>query len=189
MGLLGQIIFKCVKMIKDFTNLLCPGLGKSLSANIHVASSTGRFTYKMKIEIFTDGGALNNPGPAAIGVVIKCGDRIKKYAEKIKDSTNNQAEYLAVIFALKKLKLLFGKAISKEEITLHLDSELVGNQLLGRYKIKDKELAPLFIKFWNLKIDLPNLKIKIIPREKNIEADKLVKSVLFKKELFNLDKK
>ncbi|MEK7673619.1 MAG: ribonuclease HI family protein [Patescibacteria group bacterium] len=170
----------------------------------------------MKIEIYTDGGAIDNPGQGAIGVVIRYSGKIKEYAERIGDCTNNQAEYKAVIFGLKKLRLLIGKEkreashnrmrsiidkdlkcftskfrsklrnfdIKTSEIILHLDSELVGNQLLGKYKIKDKELAPLFIQYWNLKIDLPNLKIKIVPREQNKEADKLVKSALFKKELF-----
>lgn len=138
----------------------------------------------MQIEIYTDGGAIDNPGKGAIGIVVKCGEKIKEYAEKIGECTNNQAEYKAVIFALKKLKLLFGKKVSKEKVVLHLDSELVGNQLLGKYKIKDKKLAPLFIQFWNLKIDFPNLQIKIIPREQNQEADKLVKNALYKKELF-----
>jgi ribonuclease HI len=136
------------------------------------------------IHIFTDGGSIGNPGPSAIGVVIRSGAQVKTYAEKIDDATNNQAEYQAIIFALKKLRLLFGKKISQQEIVLHLDSELVGNQILGRYKIKEKELFPLFMQFWNLKIDFPNLKIKIIPREQNKEADKLVKSILSRKELF-----
>jgi ribonuclease HI len=69
-------------------------------------------------------------------------------------------------------------------VILHLDSELVGKQLLGKYKIKEENLQKLFIKFWNLKIDFPNLEIKIIPREENKIADKLVKSILFVKKLF-----
>ena len=70
----------------------------------------------MKIIIYTDGGSRGNPGPAGVGAVI-CNDKeevIKKYSEAIGEATNNEAEYQAVIFALKKVKLLFGKKKTKE---------------------------------------------------------------------------
>ncbi|MGC8981801.1 MAG: ribonuclease HI family protein [Minisyncoccia bacterium] len=138
-----------------------------------------------EIRVYTDGGAINNPGIGAIGVYIDFGDKIKKYKAFLKETTNNEAEYLAVIFALKKIKHLLGKKNLKDKkIVLHLDSELVGNQILGKYKIREKKLQKLFIEFWNLKIDIPNLEIKIIPREENKIADKLVKDILFSKKLF-----
>jgi ribonuclease HI len=138
-----------------------------------------------EIKVWTDGGALNNPGEAAIGVVIDFGERKNHYKAKIGTATNNEAEYLAVIYALKKLREIFGKKKLKDiKVILHLDSELVGKQLLGKYKIKEENLQKLFIKFWNLRIDFPNLEIKIIPREENKIADKLVKSILFVKKLF-----
>ncbi len=62
----------------------------------------------MKIIIYTDGGSRGNPGPSAIGVFVTNG-LDKKYSEYIGEATNNEAEYQAVIFALKKLKLLLGK--------------------------------------------------------------------------------
>ncbi len=139
------------------------------------------------INIWTDGGAINNPGEGALGVVIDFGDRVNHYKAKLNYVTNNEAEYLAVIYALKKLKEIFGKKKLKEyKVIVHLDSELVGKQLKGEYKIKEENLQKLFIKFWNLKIDYPNLEIKIIPREENKIADKLVKSLLFKNKLFML---
>ena len=60
------------------------------------------------IKIYTDGGARGNPGPAGIGAIFMNVDGaiIKKYSEFIGKSTNNQAEYRAVIFALKKVKVL-----------------------------------------------------------------------------------
>lgn len=140
----------------------------------------------MKIlKIWTDGGVINNTQEGAIGVVIDFGEKINHYKAKIKNTTNNEAEYLAVIYALKKIKEIFGKKNLKDySVVLHLDSELVGNQLLGKYKIKDENLQKLFIKFWNLKVDIPNIEIKIIPREENRVADKLVKSILFRNKLF-----
>ncbi len=139
-----------------------------------------------KVDIHTDGGALGNPGPAAIGVVITINGHTKTYAEPIGDRTNNEAEYQAVIFALKKVKQLLGKKVKRAKLTLYLylDSELVGKQLRGEYKIKNHELAHLFVEVWNLRHDLPPLQIELVPREHNRRADALVKSILHKKELF-----
>ena len=134
----------------------------------------------MKTTIYTDGGARNNPGPAAIGVVIqKQGQTFKKYSEFIGEATNNEAEYQAVVFALKKAKLLFGKKKTKEmEIELYSDSELIVKQLIHEYKIKESNLQPLFIKVWNLTLDFKQVNFKHILREKNKEADELVNQAL-----------
>jgi len=134
----------------------------------------------MKITIYTDGGSRGNPGPAAIGIVIQKEDQtLKKYSEFIEEKTNNEAEYEAVLFALRKVKLLFGKKEAKEmEVEILMDSELVANQLNHQYKIKEKNLQPLFIKIWNLAIDFKNVHFSYIPREKNKEADRLVNEAL-----------
>lgn len=132
-----------------------------------------------KIVIYTDGGAIGNPGPAGIGIVIRGQGKYKKYSEFIGNATNNEAEYKALIFALKKVKLLFGKKNAKNlEIECFLDSELVVRQLNGEYKIKEKDLQPLFLEIWNLKIDFKNVKFIHIPREQNKEADELVKKAI-----------
>jgi len=133
-----------------------------------------------KIIVYTDGGARGNPGPAAIGVVIMRGKQvIGKYAERIGERTNNEAEYEAVIFALKKLKHLFGKEKTKDiEVEMRMDSELVARQLNGKYKIEEERLFPLFIKIWNLKMDFGNISFVEIPREENSEADRLLNEEL-----------
>ncbi len=131
--------------------------------------------------IYTDGGAINNPGKAAIGVVILFNNKVKEYAKEIGIKTNNQAEYLAVIFALEKIKQIFGKEKLKQfKIILNLDNEIVARQINYEYKIQDKNLIPYFIKVHNLKIDIKNITFQLIPRGKNI-ADKLVKKILFHK--------
>ena len=134
----------------------------------------------MKIIIYTDGGARDNPGPAAIGVVITQESQIlKKYSHFIGQATNNQAEYQAVIFALKKTKLLFGKKKAKTmEIEICLDSELVAKQLNHQYKIKEKDLQPLFLEIWNLILDFGQINFEYIPRQQNKEADRLVNQAL-----------
>lgn len=130
---------------------------------------------KETLLIFTDGGARNNPGPAAFGVVI--GN--KEYAQYLGETTNNIAEYQAIIFALKKAKQLLGKEqLKKTEVILHSDSQLVVNQINGKYKILEPELQPLFIQVWNLKLDFPYLKFVYIPREQNKRADGLVNKIL-----------
>ncbi len=134
----------------------------------------------MKTVIYTDGGARNNPGPAGIGVVIqKQNQTLKKYSEFIGEATNNEAEYQAIIFALKKAKLLFGKKKTKEmEIELYSDSELIVKQMNHEYKIKEANLQPLFIKAWNLTLDFKQVSFKHVLREKNAEADRLVNQAL-----------
>lgn len=134
-----------------------------------------------KIIIYTDGGSRGNPGPAAIGVIFcnEKGQTIKKYNEYLGEATNNEAEYQAVIFALQKFKALFGKSVAKNsEIEIRTDSELLVKQLEGEYKILEPKIAPLFLKIWNLKIDFKKVKLKLIPRLKNQEADRLVNEIL-----------
>ncbi len=127
-----------------------------------------------KLTIYIDGGARGNPGPAAIGVIIGK----KGYGERIASTTNNVAEYKAAIFALKKAKQLLGKEKSKSEIEVRTDSELLYKQLNAKYKVKDKELQPLFVELWNLQQDFKKVKFTYIPRGQNSEADRLVNDAL-----------
>lgn len=135
-----------------------------------------------KIIIFTDGGAKGNPGPGAIGVVFcnEKGDIIKEYSKFLGENfTNNEAEYKAAIFALKKFKALFGKRIAKEsKIELRSDSELLVRQLLGQWKVLDSKIQLLFLELWNLVKDFGKIKFKLISREKNKKADSLVQEAL-----------
>lgn len=134
-----------------------------------------------KIIIYTDGGSRGNPGPAAIGVVFcnEKGQIFKRYSQCLGQATNNEAEYQAVIFALKKFKALFGKKLAKSsEIELRSDSELLIRQLNGQYKILDPKIQSLFIEVWNLRLDFKKINFKLISREKNGEADKLVNEAL-----------
>lgn len=137
-----------------------------------------------KIIIYTDGGSRGNPGEGAIGVIIEgIGGGKKQYAQTIGVVTNNEAEYQAVIFALKKIKQLVGKEKLKNiEIEIRLDSELVAKQLQGEYKIEEKNLQLLFMEIWNLRFDVPNIVFRHIPREQNKEADFLVNKSLNEKE-------
>lgn len=134
-----------------------------------------------KIIICTDGGSRGNPGPAAFGVVIcdETGKVLKEYGETIGVRTNNEAEYEAVVFALKKVKALYGKsALKNHEVEIKSDSELLIKQMNGEYKIMEPKIQELFLKVWNLKIDFKKVKFVAIGREKNKEADRLVNAAL-----------
>jgi len=139
---------------------------------------------KDKIIIYCDGGSRGNPGPAAAAFIITKANsefRIKnyEYSKFLGTATNNEAEYQAAIFALKKVKQLIGKEkAEKENIEIRMDSELIVNQLNGEYKIKEKTLAPFFIEIWNLKQDFGEVKFVQVPREENKEADRLVNKEL-----------
>ncbi len=128
-----------------------------------------------KLIVYTDGGARGNPGPAAVGVVVcdESGRLIRKYSKFIGRATNNQAEYQAIIFALERIKQLKAKLLD-----FYLDSEFIVQQLNRKFKIRDKDLASLFVKIWNLSQGFKKINFSYIPREKNKEADRLVNQVL-----------
>ena len=133
--------------------------------------------FDKKITIFTDGGSRGNPGPAALGVYFE--SLGKKYGGFLRETTNNVAEYEAIIFALKKTKQLIGKKnADKTEIEIKSDSQLIVSQLNGEFKLKEKELWKYFIEIWNLKQDFKKVFFSYIPREKNKIADLLVNETL-----------
>jgi ribonuclease HI len=134
-----------------------------------------------KVICYTDGGARGNPGPAGIGVYItdEAGQMLREVAQAIGNSTNNYAEYHAVMVGLDTLKQLLGKETKTTQIEIRLDSELVKKQLNAEYQIKEPGLVPLFIAIHNLRVaDFPHLTLTHIPREENTEADRLVNEAL-----------
>lgn len=127
--------------------------------------------------MFTDGGSRGNPGPAGIGVYIETLN--KKYAECIGIKTNNEAEYMALIFGLQKIKQVLGKAKAKQsQVECFLDSELVVKQLNHEYKLSDKRIQEFFIEIWNLMLEFKSVKFTHVFREKNKIADALVNEAL-----------
>ena len=134
-----------------------------------------------KIVVYTDGGSRGNPGPSGVGVVISDNRNriIKEYSQAVGTKTNNEAEYEAVIFALQKVKHLFGKHKTRDlNIEIKMDSELVCRQLSGKYKIVEEKLFPLFIKVWNLRLDFGKISFSEIPRERNQRADRLANQAM-----------
>lgn len=124
--------------------------------------------------IYTDGGARGNPGPAGAGVVFGTAEKgkfipAKKYKKFLGRMTNNQAEYTALIMALK-----LAKSLEYNEIECRTDSELMARQVLGKYKVKNKELKELRAQALELIGEFTKFSIKAVKRKYNREADKLV---------------
>lgn len=123
-----------------------------------------------KLIIYTDGGARGNPGPSGIGAVFydEQKNTVAEISEYIGKATNNQAEYKAVVAAIIKARKL-----GAEELDFYLDSELVVKQLNREYKVKNKELAPLFVQIYNVMLDFKKVVFTHVPRELNKAADRL----------------
>jgi len=124
-----------------------------------------------RIKIYVDGGSRGNPGPSGVGVVIldAGGKKLKEISKYIGKTTNNIAEYSALLYGLEEALIL-----RIDEIVVNLDSELVAKQLAGDYRVKDPELKPLFERAMNMLKSFKSFEIRHIEREKNKEADKLV---------------
>ena len=110
----------------------------------------------------SDGGARGNPGPGAIGIIVrKDGEILTKYSGFIgKNVTNNIAEYEGLIKALE-----IASKYTSEEITCCLDSELVVKQLLGKYRVKNLQLLSLFIKVQKLQEKFKKIIYKHVNRD------------------------
>lgn len=132
----------------------------------------------MGIQIYCDGGSRGNPGFAACAfLVIKDGDIIKSQGKFLGTTTNNVAEYSAVINALQWMNK--NKESMDEDVMFYLDSELVVRQLTGVYKVKDKNLIKLFLEVKKLEKEFTGKIIfNHVLRSKNAEADLLVNKTL-----------
>ena len=130
----------------------------------------------MKATLHTDGGARGNPGPAGIGYVLAVKNKpAVEGSEYIGEATNNRAEYVALITGLRR-------ALEEgvEEIACYLDSELLVEQLNGRYKVKNAGLKLLVAEALDLSGRFRVVSFAHVPREKNKRADKLVNMALNK---------
>lgn len=134
----------------------------------------------MILKVYTDGGSRGNPGPSAVGGVAFLEDRrIFEFKKSIGTATNNDAEYQALIKALEilnsKLQILNK---SKIIIKFHSDSRLMVNQVNGLFKVKNGRIREYILKIRSLEqeINLP-ISYHYVPREQNVEADRLVNAV------------
>lgn len=130
-----------------------------------------------RLLIFSDGGARGNPGPAAIAFIAQDerGETVKEDSRFIGLQTNNQAEYEALLMALK-----YAINQKAQEVVCHLDSELVAKQLNGQYTVKNYELQQLWRRVQELKGCLKKISFVNVPRNNpQIQrADALVNKTL-----------
>ncbi len=129
----------------------------------------------MHVNLYTDGGARGNPGPAALGVVIKddAGTVLKAYGSYLGECTNNVAEYQAIVSGLQTALTLGATSIS-----CFADSKLVIEQLKRNWKVKHPDMQTLFVQAWNLMQKYESVSLKHIPREQNKAADAEVNKIL-----------
>ena len=127
---------------------------------------------KSSVIIYADGSSRGNPGPAGIGLAIFAADNLEKPVKEISKyigiTTNNVAEYEAVIHALKWMVME-----NIEHATIKIDSELVYNQISGKYRVKSGRMAPMIRRIRDLKMQTKSLLILLIPREENKSANRL----------------
>lgn len=121
--------------------------------------------------IMIDGAARGNPGPAAAAAVLNHPD--VKRGEYIGEATNNVAEYKALILGLELVA-----EMGLEEIEIQSDSELLVKQMTGVYRVKNPGLKDLFIKAQRAAARLSAVSYRHIPREENVEADRIANMAL-----------
>lgn len=128
-----------------------------------------------RVTVNVDGGARGNPGPAAIGVVLRDGNGtvLEEVGEKIGEATNNVAEYRAL---LRGIELAADHGAG--EVELIGDSELVVRQVEGRYKVKNAGIKPLHAEVKRALRDFDSWSIRHVPRADNADADRLVNQAL-----------
>jgi ribonuclease HI len=117
-----------------------------------------------------DGAARGNPGPAGAGsqLTTRDGDVVAEIAEGLGETTNNVAEYTAVILGLER-----AGELGATDVLLRSDSQLLINQLTGVYKVKAVHLLPLYRRIKQLASDFERIRFEHVPRERNTEADRL----------------
>jgi ribonuclease HI len=128
-----------------------------------------------KLRVNVDGGARGNPGPAAIGAVLRGpgGEILEQRGERIGRATNNVAEYRALLLGIE-----LASAHGATELELVGDSELIVRQVEGRYKVKDATMKQLHAQVKVKLAGLDRWSIRHVRREQNAEADRLVNEVL-----------
>jgi len=122
-----------------------------------------------ELEIYIDGASKGNPGHSGIGVIVlEHGTQVKNISRYIGTATNNVAEYTALIYGLQE-----GLLSKAEHITVKTDSQLLCRQINKEYKVKSQSILNLYNQALQLLSGFKKFSIKHIPREENIEADKL----------------
>ena len=132
------------------------------------------------VRVYTDGGARGNPGPAGAGAVVRAihqdgseGDILQTVHEYLGETTNNQAEYMAIIRGLEAAKFLGAK-----KVEMVMDSELAVKQLNGQYRVKNAGLIDRVMDVRKLVVQFDQVTFRHVRRERNKEADAMVNAAI-----------
>jgi ribonuclease HI len=128
-----------------------------------------------KLVVNVDGGARGNPGPAAVGAVLRDADGtvLEERGERIGRATNNVAEYRALLLGIE-----LAAAHGATELELIGDSELIVRQVEGRYKVKNAGMKELHAEVKKALAQFESWSIRHVRREQNADADRLVNAAL-----------
>jgi ribonuclease HI len=128
-----------------------------------------------RVTVNVDGGARGNPGPAAIGVVLRDeeGQVLEEVGERIGEATNNVAEYKALLRGIE-----LASAQGATGLELVGDSELVVRQVEGRYKVKNAGMKELHAEVKRALANFDSWSIRHVRRAENADADRLVNQAL-----------
>lgn len=131
----------------------------------------------MQFTLYADGGARGNPGPAGAGAVVfdSMGKRVVEVADYLGETTNNVAEYEAVLRGLKALVAEYeGAFLRSVPLEIRMDSKLVIEQLKGAYRVKHPNLVPRYLEVKNMITrNFTTVRFTHVPREQNKDADEL----------------
>jgi ribonuclease HI len=129
----------------------------------------------VKLVVHVDGGARGNPGPAAAACVLSTpdGDVVGEHAELLGATTNNVAEYRALLLGLRQ-----ARELGATDVEVVGDSELIAKQLQGLYKVRKEDLRPLHEEARALARQFERFSIRTVPRAQNARADALVNAAL-----------
>lgn len=133
-----------------------------------------------KLVAFSDGGSRGNPGQAACAAILydDDGEELYSQAKRLGTKTNNAAEYEGVILALE-----LATQLKVKHLVLKVDSELIAKQIQGAYKVKHPGLKPYHARALELIAGLSSFAVKLVKRDQNKVADKLVNNALDGKDL------
>ena len=152
------------RMLKELIDELDEDVAKRLLRDWDTLVSS----YKRVAVVHFDGSARPNPGVMRIGAVVECCEKVKEISKKVGFGTNNMAEYIALIEALK-----VARKMGAEGVEVYGDSTIVVEQINGRWKVKDEKLKELRKEAYELLCLFKRWKVEWIPESENERAHRL----------------
>jgi probable phosphoglycerate mutase len=134
----------------------------------------------MKYTLYADGGSRGNPGASGAGAIVRNekGETVVEVSEFLGHTTNNVAEYTAVLRALEKLSVLLGSEAKDTEVLARMDSMLVVRQMKGEWKLKHPGLKPLAARVHDLALLFKSVEFEHVYRDFNKDADRLANEAM-----------